>query len=72
MVRQWYEMAAENRLREERKSWRKDHPWQFVAKPVTKPDGTQNLFEWEVRVSSSAVALPPYPRSSWTTAVCVP
>lgn len=43
-------MAAENRLRAERKSWRQDHPFNFVAKPVTKPDGSQNLFEWDCRV----------------------
>ena len=43
-------MAAENRLRAERKSWRQDHPFMFVAKPVTKPDGSQNLFEWDCRV----------------------
>ena len=44
-------MAAENRLREERKNWRRDHPHGFVAKPITKPDGTQDLFEWDIRVS---------------------
>ena len=43
-------MAAEARLRAERKSWRQDHPFNFVAKPVTKPDGSQNLFEWDCKV----------------------
>ena len=39
---------ARGRLQEERKSWRKDHPHGFVAKPVTLPDGTQDLLNWEV------------------------
>lgn len=43
-------MAAEARLRAERKSWRQDHPFNFVAKPVTKPDGSQDLFEWDCKV----------------------
>ena len=43
-------MAAEARLRAERKSWRQDHPFNFVARPVTKPDGSQDLFEWDCKV----------------------
>ena len=43
-------MAAEARLRAERKSWRQDHPFNFAAKPVTKPDGSQDLFEWDCKV----------------------
>jgi len=39
---------ARGRLQEERKSWRKDHPHGFVAKPQTLPDGTQDLLNWEV------------------------
>ncbi|TVT99686.1 hypothetical protein EJB05_54883 [Eragrostis curvula] len=37
---------ARSRLVEERKSWRKNHPHGFVAKPVTLPDGTVNLMVW--------------------------
>uniref|UniRef100_A0A7S3AVC1 SUMO-conjugating enzyme UBC9 n=1 Tax=Haptolina ericina TaxID=156174 RepID=A0A7S3AVC1_9EUKA len=32
---------------EERKSWRKDHPHGFVAKPMNMQDGTQNILSWE-------------------------
>lgn len=39
---------ARGRLQEERKSWRKDHPHGFVAKPVTLPDSTQDILNWEV------------------------
>ena len=29
-----------SRLSQERKNWRKDHPFGFVAKPESKPDGS--------------------------------
>jgi len=35
------------RLAEERKAWRKDHPFGFVARPTKKDDGTLNLMNWE-------------------------
>ncbi|PVD38546.1 hypothetical protein C0Q70_01162 [Pomacea canaliculata] len=38
------------RLAEERKSWRKDHPFGFVAKPTKNPDGTLNLYNWECKI----------------------
>ena len=38
---------ARGRLQEERKSWRKDHPHGFVAKPQNLPDGSQNLMKWD-------------------------
>jgi len=38
---------ALSRLSEERKAWRKDHPYGFVAKPVKNKDGTMNLYAWE-------------------------
>ncbi|CAI8016939.1 SUMO-conjugating enzyme UBC9 [Geodia barretti] len=38
------------RLNEERKAWRKDHPFGFVAKPVKNPDGTLNLMNWECAI----------------------
>ncbi|PAA46066.1 hypothetical protein BOX15_Mlig013976g3, partial [Macrostomum lignano] len=38
------------RLSEERKAWRKDHPFGFVAKPTTNPDGTMNLMIWDCKI----------------------
>ncbi|XP_066343689.1 SUMO-conjugating enzyme SCE1-like [Miscanthus floridulus] len=38
---------ARGRLAEERKSWRKSHPYGFVAKPETLPDGSVNLMAWK-------------------------
>ena len=35
-----------NRLKKERKEWRSDHPYGFVAKPKTNNDGTLNLLKW--------------------------
>ena len=36
-----------SRLIEERKSWRKDHPHGFWARPVTE-SGKMDLYKWEV------------------------
>ncbi|KRZ70023.1 SUMO-conjugating enzyme UBC9 [Trichinella papuae] len=36
-----------NRLLEERRNWRKNHPPGFIAKPVAAPDGTLELGKWE-------------------------
>jgi len=41
---------ASGRLAEERKAWRKDHPFGFVAKPVKNQDGTLNLNNWECSI----------------------
>ncbi|THH18476.1 hypothetical protein EW146_g2517 [Bondarzewia mesenterica] len=38
------------RLTEERKQWRKDHPFGFYAKPTKAADGSMNLLEWEVGI----------------------
>ncbi|KAF6763849.1 ubiquitin-conjugating enzyme9 [Ephemerocybe angulata] len=38
------------RLAEERKQWRKDHPFGFYAKPTKSADGSMNLMEWEVGI----------------------
>ncbi|KAI9555201.1 hypothetical protein GHT06_017716 [Daphnia sinensis] len=38
------------RLSEERKGWRKDHPFGFVARPTKNPDGTLNLMNWECAI----------------------
>jgi len=45
-------------LTEERKAWRKDHPFGFHARPATNPDGTQNLFQWEC-------GIPGKPGTAW-------
>lgn len=42
------------RLAEERKQWRKDHPFGFYAKPVKSADGSMNLLEWEVGIPGKA------------------
>ncbi|KAI9733528.1 MAG: E2 SUMO-conjugating protein ubc9 [Cirrosporium novae-zelandiae] len=39
-----------NRLQEERKQWRKDHPFGFFAKPVRNPQGVLDLKQWECGV----------------------
>ncbi|KIW05408.1 uncharacterized protein PV09_03921 [Verruconis gallopava] len=42
---------ATNRLQEERKNWRRDHPFGFVAKPVRNPEkGTLDLRTWECAI----------------------
>ncbi|KAK7291094.1 hypothetical protein RIF29_05981 [Crotalaria pallida] len=41
---------ARGRLAEERKSWRKNHPHGFVAKPDIKPDGSVDLLFWNCAI----------------------
>ncbi|ORY33441.1 ubiquitin-conjugating enzyme/RWD-like protein [Naematelia encephala] len=41
---------AQARLAEERKQWRKDHPFGFYAKPIKSADGTLNMMQWEVGI----------------------
>eukprot|EP00058_Branchiostoma_floridae_P018134 XP_002603623.1 hypothetical protein BRAFLDRAFT_126929 [Branchiostoma floridae] len=41
---------ALGRLSEERKAWRRDHPFGFVAKPTKNADGTLNLMNWECAI----------------------
>merc|ERR1712227_1088803 len=66
---------AQARLSEERKSWRKDHPFGSIARPMKNADGTMNLMLWEYGIpgkedctkdkSSSRTTFPPLlPRSS--------
>mmetsp|Transcript_24748 Transcript_24748/g.29962 ORF Transcript_24748/g.29962 Transcript_24748/m.29962 type:complete len:162 (+) Transcript_24748:96-581(+) len=38
---------ARSRLAQERKHWRKDHPFAFVARPHTEADGTTDLLVWD-------------------------
>lgn len=37
---------ARGRLVEERKAWRRDHPYGFYARPASKGDGSSNIMEW--------------------------
>ncbi|KAM4863858.1 SUMO-conjugating enzyme UBC9-like [Urocitellus parryii] len=39
-----------SRLAQERKAWRKDYPFGFVAVPTKNPDGTRNLMNWECAI----------------------
>eukprot|EP00042_Codosiga_hollandica_P021944 m.78725 g.78725 ORF g.78725 m.78725 type:complete len:160 (+) comp50596_c0_seq1:38-517(+) len=41
---------ALGRLNEERKIWRRDHPFGFIAKPMTAEDGTLNFMIWECAI----------------------
>ncbi|XP_024962664.1 SUMO-conjugating enzyme SCE1-like [Cynara cardunculus var. scolymus] len=42
--------VALGRLTEERKAWRKNHPYGFVAKPESLPDGSVNLMVWHCTI----------------------
>jgi len=41
-----------DRLRAERKQWRKSHPHGFYARATKNTDGSSNLFRWECGVST--------------------
>ena len=41
---------ATGRLTEERRTWRKDHPFGFIAKPARNADGSLNLMNWECAI----------------------
>ena len=41
---------ARGRLQEERKAWRRDHPYGFYARPISKGDGSSNIMVWEAGV----------------------
>ncbi|GHP03080.1 SUMO-conjugating enzyme sce1 [Pycnococcus provasolii] len=41
---------ARGRIAEERKAWRKDKPFGFVAKPETLPDASQNMMRWQCTI----------------------
>ncbi|WEW55489.1 SUMO conjugating enzyme Hus5 [Emydomyces testavorans] len=47
-----------NRLSEERKQWRRDHPFGFYAKPYRSPQGVLDLKRWECGV-------PGKPKTIW-------
>ncbi|SHO79415.1 SUMO-conjugating enzyme involved in the Smt3p conjugation pathway [Malassezia sympodialis ATCC 42132] len=42
------------RLQEERKQWRRDHPFGFYARPEKEADGSLNLLVWEVGIPGKA------------------
>jgi ubiquitin-conjugating enzyme E2 I len=41
---------ARGRLLEERKAWRRDHPYGFYARPVSKGDGSSDIMSWEAGI----------------------
>ena len=41
---------AQGRLAEERRSWRKDHPTAFYARPTKAADNSMNLMLWEAGI----------------------
>jgi len=45
---------ARGRLQEERRTWRKDHPHGFVAKPRNNADGSQNVMVWDCVIPGKA------------------
>ncbi|AOA62480.1 SUMO-conjugating enzyme [Komagataella phaffii CBS 7435] len=45
---------CKSRLQEERKQWRKDHPFGFFAKPSKSPDGSLNLMYWTAGIPGKA------------------
>lgn len=45
---------ARARLTEERKSWRKDHPFGFYARPMSNGDGSCNIMKWESGIPGKA------------------
>jgi len=56
---------ARGRLSEERKAWRKDHPYGFFAKPAAGSDGSSNLMMWETGIPGKEVSphIPHIPRT---------
>jgi ubiquitin-conjugating enzyme E2 I len=45
------------RLQEERKQWRKDHPFGFYAKPMKSADGSLDLTQWTAGIPGKAGTL---------------
>lgn len=42
------------RIQQERKQWRKDHPFGFYAKPEKKANGTLDLHNWKAGIPGKA------------------
>lgn len=45
---------AQQRLKEERSHWKKNHPHGFVAKPSTRKDGSLDLMKWDCLIPGKA------------------
>lgn len=45
---------ARGRLQQERKTWRRDHPFGFVAKPRNAADGSQDVMFWNCIIPGKA------------------
>uniref|UniRef100_A0A7S0R6L9 UBC core domain-containing protein n=1 Tax=Chlamydomonas leiostraca TaxID=1034604 RepID=A0A7S0R6L9_9CHLO len=45
---------AQERLAQERKDWRKNRPFGFAAKPVTRDDGSVDMLTWTCSVPGKA------------------
>ncbi|KAF6265126.1 E2 ubiquitin-conjugating-like enzyme [Scenedesmus sp. NREL 46B-D3] len=45
---------ATARLAQERKAWRKDKPFGFIAKPKQAPDGSVNIKKWNCYIPGKA------------------
>lgn len=43
-----------NRLQEERKAWRKNHPFGFYAKPQKDKEGNLDLYTWKLGIPGKA------------------
>lgn len=43
-----------NRLKKERKEWRGNHPYGFVAKPTENSDGSINMLKWICEIPGPA------------------
>ena len=56
---------ATNRLAEERKNWRKDHPPGFHARPCKREDNSFDLMRWET-------GIPGKDDTDWADGVYVP
>lgn len=41
---------ARGRLSEERKMWRRDHPFGFYARATAKGDGSSDMMNWEAGI----------------------
>ena len=57
---------AQLRLAEDRKVWRKDHAFGFVAKPSSSPDGSTNLMKWDCLGGCDSLA-GPHTQHNWCT-----
>lgn len=45
---------ATERIQQERKQWRKDHPFGFYARPTKNADGSMNLRLWKAGIPGKA------------------